>query len=347
MNITKSLFGKVFLCYDFLVKQMPTKRSAIRKTVFVTGASGKIGNRLVRELLSRNYNVFALTRDKKHLSIKNSNLKIIESDISQIKNYIKFLRESDYVIHLAVYQNAYDTNRDNFQAVNVLGTKTIIEATRQSKIKKLIYLSTSMVFQVNTKKGSTEKSKLKNEPTNDLYVDTKIEALKLARRYKPEVPMIIIFPAIVIDPREIISTDNKPQGKIQGLLWNVIGGGVPGGLMAMVGNKNRLMNYIFIDNLIEAIIRAMVKAKNGKEYILGGENITVEKYINQTLKLKKAKHLPIRIPASLLKFVSWLNLPPLKTINVLANNLPPDLCLDSSSAQRDLGLKIERISDLI
>ena len=74
---------------------MSNKISLKNKRVFVTGASGKIGRKLVTRLLNESYEVVALVRDKNKLPLKHPNLKIIEADILQQKKYFNRVRECD------------------------------------------------------------------------------------------------------------------------------------------------------------------------------------------------------------------------------------------------------------
>ncbi|MBU1457655.1 NAD(P)H-binding protein [Patescibacteria group bacterium] len=73
-------------------------------TVFVTGASGKIGKVLTRQLLEKGYYVVVLVRDKLKFPLEDKNLRIVEADILEIDKYQKEIRNCDFVYHLAVYQ---------------------------------------------------------------------------------------------------------------------------------------------------------------------------------------------------------------------------------------------------
>jgi nucleoside-diphosphate-sugar epimerase len=53
----------------------------VNKNAFVTGACGFIGSNLVKELLSRNWNVIGITKKIPINYLSHNNLKIIEGDI--------------------------------------------------------------------------------------------------------------------------------------------------------------------------------------------------------------------------------------------------------------------------
>lgn len=321
------------------------KISSKKEQVFVTGANGKIGRKLVTKLLDKNYRVIALVRNKNKLLLKHPNLEIIESDILQPNNYRNKIRECDYVYHLAAYQNISDQNMEEFVRVNVEGTRAILGAAIKSRVKRIVYLSTVMVFKSKGEKEVDEKSPKKTSGNGNHYVETKLLALKVIKELKTKVPVITLYPTIVIDFDEIVGQADKPPDGWQGFLWKMVGGGVPGGLMGMVGSKKRMMNYILMDNLIMAMINATTKGKAGENYILGGENITVENYLRQALRIKGRAFLPVRFPTFLLKIISLLNIPKLNFINFIAKNPPGDICVNSQKAVDHLRLKITKLKD--
>ena len=315
------------------------------KRVFITGASGKIGKRLLAQLLKNNYKVIVLVRNKSRLPTRHPNLKIIEADILEVKKYFKEIRECDFVYHLAVHQNISDQNKKNFVRVNVDGTRLILEAVIESRVKRVIYVSTIMVFKPMGEKQVNEKSPKKTSANSNYYVETKLLALKEIEKFKAKVPIVTLYPTIVVDFKDIISKGNRPISGWQGFLWKIIGGGVPGGLMCMIGNKNRMMNYILMDNLITAMVNIINKEKVENDYILGGENISVENYLRAVLKIKGRVFFPLKIPLCLLKIVSLIKIPQFEMINFIAKDPPEDICVNPQRAVDHLGLKITKLED--
>lgn len=311
----------------------------------MTGANGKIGNKLVLKLLNNGFYVMALVRNKSKLPFEDHHLKIIEADILESKKYSREIRTCDYVYHLAAYQNILDQKVDEFIRVNVDGTKVLLDQIVGSKVKRFIYISTVMVFKADEKKLVNEKSLKKDLGGGNYYVATKLTALDMVRQYTKRVPTIVLYPAVVIDPEEIVGVVKNKMFGWQKLVWNILGGGVPGGLMSMIGKKNRVMNYVFIDSLLETMVNAMKKGKNGDDFILGGENITVENYLREIARIKRRVYLPLRIPVGFLKLISLLKIPQLGIIDFIANNPPEDMGLSSQKAIKDLGLKVGSLKD--
>jgi dihydroflavonol-4-reductase len=239
------------------------------KKVFITGASGKIGRYLVNELVNRGFKVIALGRNKSR--INNSSVEVIEADILDIKKYEKQLRSCDYVFHLAAYQNIFDKKIDEFERVNIEGTKIIIKSISKSNIKKFFYISTTMVL------GKVD---MKN-----FYANTKSRALKYVKKSK--IPWVVIYPSIVINLKDDYNN---------GWFWNLLTGGIPGGLMMRTGDKNRVVRFIWVDELILKMADLIAAGKVGMDYILDGKSMTADEYLKLMHQKMGKLYLPWRIP---------------------------------------------------
>jgi len=327
-----------FLKMDFSLRYK--KMIKLKAIIFVTGASGKIGQKLVVQLLNKGFGVMALVRNRSKLQLKDPHLKIIEADLLDSEKFARYFKKCDYVYHLAAYQNISDLKIDEFIRVNVEGTKKLLRLANKSKVKKFIYVSTAMVFSFEENKTISERSTLKKFSGKNYYVETKLLALKTIRQYKNKVPVVVLYPSVVIDQQEIVDGNSQKITGWRKLLWEKIGGGIPGGLMNLIGKKDRVLNYIFIDNLLTAMINVMKKGQIGDSYILGGENITAENYLKETARIKKRVCLPLRIPVILLKLISLIKIPQLKLIEFIAQNPPENMKLNPQKAIKELSLTI-------
>jgi UDP-glucose 4-epimerase len=127
--------------------------------ILITGASGFIGSKLVRSLISeKSYVVYALVRDKQKVDFYNERLVYISSDLSSV-DFVSILPQNiDVVIHLAQsinYRQFPDQSNDIF-SINIQSTYKILEWSRLNKIKRFIFASTGNVY-ASSKKLHTEK----------------------------------------------------------------------------------------------------------------------------------------------------------------------------------------------
>lgn len=180
--------------------------------ILVTGTAGFIGFHVVNEfLLDESFQIFGLdvindyydielkykrldyhgiyARDMQNRetlkSLKFSNYSFLKADLVDYDFIVDFMvREKfDYVIHLAA-QAGVRYSIDNPRAYlksNVDGFLTILEGSRFSKIKHLIYASTSSVYGLNTKLPLSEKQSTQHPIS--LYAATKKSNELMAHTY--------------------------------------------------------------------------------------------------------------------------------------------------------------------
>ena len=309
-----------------------------KKTVFVTGATGKIGRYLVPRLLSDGFSVKVLVRKNNFPLLDDERLQIFEGDITDKCLIKEAIQGCDYVFHLVVYQNNNDKRIDEFRHVNVEGTKTLLDACLGSSVKNIVYVSTAMVFKPTGKEQKGEDWVQKDICVEDFYVQTKIEALSYVRQLKDQLPIAIVYPTAVINLEDFSLTRPVLTG-IQKFLWEKVGGGIPGGLLCLIGPKNRIFNYVIVEDLIDGIILAGLRGIPGEEYILGGENISVEKYLLAAGKRLNKKIFPFRIPCLPFQMVHMCRhiIPIPKLVSLIAKNARVDMCFSSEKAKKTLG----------
>lgn len=309
-----------------------------QKTAFVTGGTGKIGLVLVDRLVHSGFFVKVLTRRQDNPWTNVNNVKIIRGNIMD-KGIIKeAIQGCDYIFHLAVYQNISDSKKDLFEKINVEGTKTILDCVVNFGVKKIVYVSTAAVFKPTGKIERNEEWLQRNSCSHEYYLQTKIEALKLVREMKKNLPIVVVYPTAVIDFKDFSSSAPVQSVSLQRFLWEKIGGGIPGGFMNLIGAGNRVFNYVAVEDLVEGIILAAMFGRIGEEYILGGYNVTSRNYLCATSRRLNKHPFPFRIPVLLFKIIAlagWLI--PLPTmIRLIAKEPPGDLCLSSEKAKKDL-----------
>src|SRR5512138_3626745 len=110
--------------------------------ILVTGATGHIGNVLCRKLVERGEKVRALVwRGEDTSSIKGLPIEMLEGDVLDINSLRAALRGVKTVFHLAGIISIMPGANPLVQRVNVQGTRNIIAAATEARVRRLIYTS--------------------------------------------------------------------------------------------------------------------------------------------------------------------------------------------------------------
>ena len=124
-------------------------------SVLITGGTGSFGKKMVETLLKKKYSIKKLvifSRDElkqsemmeKYPSKKYPNLRFFIGDIRDGERLKRAFHKIDFVIHAAALKQvpAAEYNPTEFIKTNIIGSQNIIEAAIDTKVKKVIALST-------------------------------------------------------------------------------------------------------------------------------------------------------------------------------------------------------------
>jgi UDP-N-acetylglucosamine/UDP-N-acetylgalactosamine 4-epimerase len=120
----------------------------------VTGSAGFIGSNLVEAILKLGYKVRGLdnlsTGKKENIKefLDNPNYQFIEGDIRDFETCMKACEGIDYVLNQAAWGSVPRSIEMPlfYEEVNIKGTVNMMEAARQSGVKKFVYASSSSVY---------------------------------------------------------------------------------------------------------------------------------------------------------------------------------------------------------
>ena len=126
--------------------------------VAVTGATGLIGQRLVKELLKRGFTVRCGVYRNSTIAYINQNMELMECNVKDTGSVESFVRDQDIVIHAAALTtNRGKNKKSEYYNINVDGTRNVVNACLKHGIKKLIFFSSQAAH--NSAIGNYGKSK--------------------------------------------------------------------------------------------------------------------------------------------------------------------------------------------
>src|SRR5690349_14874572 len=110
--------------------------------LLVTGATGKVGSRLVKRLARRGHEVRALVRDPSRLEARDAETSI--GDLLDPGSLVAAVRGVDAVVHCAAFFRG--ATEAQAHATNDQGTRHLAEAARAAGVKRFVFTSTGNVY---------------------------------------------------------------------------------------------------------------------------------------------------------------------------------------------------------
>ena len=116
--------------------------------VLVTGASGFLGSALVKELLRSGCAVRAVVREPSRCSSFPQEVQMIVADLRRFPQTEEVAGGCDAIVHLAAKVHAVDdpSAAQDYDVVNVEGTRHILNAAVRSGVKRIVFASSVKVF---------------------------------------------------------------------------------------------------------------------------------------------------------------------------------------------------------
>ncbi|MFA7683050.1 MAG: SDR family NAD(P)-dependent oxidoreductase [Candidatus Dojkabacteria bacterium] len=262
--------------------------------IIVTGASGHIGNVLVRHLLKKGLEVGVTDRDPENDPVlKPLNLKMYKGDVRDIDFLRKTFKDADAVIHTAGIVSITPWKKELMHEVNVEGTKNVVQACIDSKVKRLVYTS-SVHALYEPPKGKFLIEKLAKSVTDVLgeYAKTKVLATReVLKGIEKGLDAVITYPSGVIGPYDFKHSE----------MGEMIHDYSSGQYKYYVDGA---YNFVDVRDVANGIYLALTKGKKGEEYILAGNKITVKELFKLISEITNIEEPKFKIAMPFAKFLA-------------------------------------------
>jgi len=241
--------------------------------VLVTGASGFIGEHLVKELLRQGHEVIAF--DKK-TSNRVGSEEFVKGDIVSF-SFDKIFESTDVVFHLAGLLGTTELFHRIIEAekVNVLGTLNLLESMRRNGIGRIVFSSKPNVWKHN------------------VYTITKENCERYLEMYREiyGFKVVITRPFNVYGPGEYLTEYRKA-------LPYFIVAALKNEPLEIFGDGEQTMDAIYVDDVIKALILCIEKSPNETVEIGSSEPTKVKDLAKKIIEMTNSKseivHKPMR-----------------------------------------------------
>jgi dihydroflavonol-4-reductase len=261
----------------------------------VTGATGHIGNVLVRWLRQRGEPVRALVLPGEDLTpLAGMEVDIVPGDVLKPESLKKAMEGVDTVFHLAGMISIMPGANPLVQRINVDGTRNIVEACRRQGVRRLVYTS-SIHALGRPAHGVLIDESIPFDPEHAIssYDHAKAQAsLEVLAAAKTDLDAVIACPTGVIGPWDFRRSE---MGSI---------------ILDCVRGKDQYFvdgAYDFVDvrDVAAGLVQARDHGQRGETYILSGEQISVQRLLHTLWEITGGRFKRLHIPFSLAKMAAW------------------------------------------
>lgn len=314
--------------------------------IFITGATGFIGEHLVLKLANEGHTVQAIYRSEaKIATIKHKKIKWFKGDIMDVETMRIAMTGCEQVYHVAALAVAWEKHPGDFKKYNVLGSVNVIETAKLLGVKKIVVTSTAGIFGPSLKGTITENS-VSPLPHFTGYESSKAECEKIINGYIEQgMDIVVVNPTRVFGPGALNESNSVTiliKRYIEGK-WHVV-----------PGNGKSIGNYVFVNDVVSGHILAMQHGKAGEQYILGGENISYEQFFELIEEVSGKYFWKVKIPLFIMLSAAYFLILLHKTFNIVPALTPAHIRkfnynweVSSSKAEKELGYKYLNFKDAL
>lgn len=257
----------------------------------VTGATGHIGNVLVRELVRRGEKVRALILPKESREpLKGLDVESVEGDVLDLDSVFRSMRGIRGVFHLAGVISILPGPNPLLRTVNVEGTRNILRAAKETGVEKVVYTSSIHAIQ-RVEEGVIDEG-LPYDVDNPYgaYDRSKAEAtLEVLDAAQTGLDAVVACPTGVIGPYDF-------RGSMMGAVID------DAALARPVLYVDGAYDFVDVRDVADGLIHAAGKGRRGESYILSGHKISVRGLLVTVRRITGRAFLRLKVPFELARF---------------------------------------------
>jgi dihydroflavonol-4-reductase len=231
--------------------------------ILVTGASGLTGANVCRILVERGDNVRALVRPSADsAALAALGVELAVGDVTDARSVAMAAAGCDGAIHCAALLGGASQDLNEFESVNVGGTRNVLDAAESLGMRRVVALSTGTFFDTTTG-VAPEDAPIAKHPSTDPYTVTKLAAFQEATaRAAAGQDVVTCHPGAIYGPAPVASRALARTSFNRVLL------------AALRGRLNRYLRFpvswVFAEDVARGSIAALDRGVAGERYMLDG-----------------------------------------------------------------------------
>ncbi len=265
--------------------------------VLVTGANGFLGAWLVKRLNKDGVHPRILKRAQSDLSeLEGAHYSECVGDVTNLDSFIRACSGVDVVFHLAGVVGYTPESRAIMKAVNVDGTKNMIQAALAQNVKRVVHLSSVVAVGASHSPHHVldETSPFELSRYDLGYFETKRESERLVIEacQKHHLNAVILNPSTIYGAGDARKGSRKTQLKVaRGRFPFYTHGGV---------------SVVSVHDVVDVIWQARQLGQPGERYILSGDNLTIQQLFNKIAQFAGTQPPKLLLPTPLVLGLGYL-----------------------------------------
>lgn len=261
-----------------------------RERILVTGATGFIGQHVVRALLDDGYQVRALCRGPAE-ELAREGVEIFRGDVLDAESVTQAMSGVDKVVHGAGTVSREDADRPYMMKVHITGTRFVVMAAAAAGVSRVVNLSTSGVVAL------TDASDMVTHEEDPVpfellvrypYYLSKFLADRAAadaiRLSDSSCELITLNPSLVLGPGDVRGSSTQDVRRFLGREIPIIPSGG--------------FSFVDVRDVAQATCRALTHGRSGERYLLGTMNLTFAEFFQRLEEVSgvAGPSLPVALP---------------------------------------------------
>lgn len=223
-------------------------------TIAITGIGGFIGLQMARRALALGWTVQGV--DIAPVGVERARAagaRVEQGDINDTAVLARVFAGADVVFHTAAVVQE-DGPRELYERVNNQGTRSVCETARASGVKRLVHLSSVMVYGFDYPDNVTEEGPF--DVAGNPYTETKLSSERIALSFNDPGQG---FGVMVIRPGDVYGMGSMPwvHRPLEAMQKH---------LFALPADRKGVINHVHVDNLIDAVFLVIRKDCCGEAF---------------------------------------------------------------------------------
>lgn len=236
----------------------------------VTGGTGFVGSHVVRALVEAGHEVRVLHRSSSRLDgLTGLAYESALGDVTDLDALRSASQGVDWVFHVAAVADYWRANADWMRAVNVDGTRYVLQAAQEAGVRRVVFTSSAAAIGLpSDDTPADENTPFNLSPAQFPYGYTKVQAEAVVQEYVAQgLDVVIVNPVVVLGPGDLNQISGDFVIKVAQMQWTVPA--TRGGIAV-----------IDVRDVAHMHIRAAEVGRTGERYILATENMTYQAWFS-------------------------------------------------------------------